>query len=529
MIISAIDPGQIVMPIALDDAIAKDSPIRLLKKFVKLVLISESMSQNQERSFVLTGSSFTGRPAYSTETMLLLLMFCFFRKVKSSRDLERATYYDLELKWLIGDLHPDHKTICEFKKLNQSAIKEFNKGIRKQLKSWKLLQINHACFDGSKLNAYAKRDMISLDSAIEELAKAEDKLNQYTDSLLADDKAVEFEIIKLKDEKARLESEIVRYKAIIAHLEESDKNYYSESDPDCNLMKFNNSGYDAGYNVQLGSDPVNKFISSEYVTDSANDQQEMRENINVFQEEHGKCLDSATFDSGYFNGDEIASIEKEEAIKIYSPSTKMKSEKVKFYYEAENDRYICSQGKYLTIFRRNVRSPKKNKKSKPNLYDVYACKDCTECPLKIECTKSEKGRQVTRYHNQEFRDKHRAFSKSDAMKEQMRKRKSTCEHVFGTMKRQLGYVPLLRKGKEKVLTDIRLFSSAYNIMRFINLIDFKQANAILDKALRELNSSKKVLISFIQCLLSEIYAIISLSHTIMPFLRRRYFPNNFVA
>jgi len=281
-------------------------------------------------------------------------------------------------------------------------------------------------------------------------------------------------------------------------------------------MKFHNGGHDTGYNIQFGSDPVNKFISSDYVSDSANDTQQLRENINVFKEEHGQCLNEANVDSGYFNYDEIQAIEKEEAITIFSPAPKTKSDKIKFEYDAENDRYICQEGKYLTLSHKNKKTAKKNKKSIQSIYSVYVCKDCADCPLKSKCTKSKTGRHISRYWNQEYRDKRKEFSKSPLMKEQMLIRKSTCEHIFGTMKRWLGYVPLLRQGKEKVTTDIQLFVSAYNILRFINLIDFGKANAMLDMALSALNMPKKAIVFFVKILKAILKRILAISYMFQP-------------
>ena len=42
----------------------------------------------------------------------------------SSRRIESATYRDLAVRYLSGDTHPDHDTICTFRRENREAFTE---------------------------------------------------------------------------------------------------------------------------------------------------------------------------------------------------------------------------------------------------------------------------------------------------------------------------------------------------------------------------------------------------------------------
>jgi hypothetical protein len=53
--------------------------------------------------------------------------------------------------------------------------------------------------------------------------------------------------------------------------------------------------------------------------------------------------------------------------------------------------------------------------------------------------------------------------------EKMKKRRSLVEHVFGTMKYWMGKIPLKLRGRDKVSTEIRLYATAYNLKRLINI------------------------------------------------------------
>jgi hypothetical protein len=52
----------------------------------------------------------------------------------------------------------------------------------------------------------------------------------------------------------------------------------------------------------------------------------------------------------------------------------------------------------------------------------------------------------------------------------MRRRKAIIEHVFGTIKRSLGYDYFLCRGKQKVATEMNLTMLAYNLKRVCNII-----------------------------------------------------------
>ena len=52
------------------------------------------------------GNSPTGRSAYSFGTLLKLYVYGYLNSISSSRKLERETLRNMELIWLLGNLHP---------------------------------------------------------------------------------------------------------------------------------------------------------------------------------------------------------------------------------------------------------------------------------------------------------------------------------------------------------------------------------------------------------------------------------------
>lgn len=65
-----------------------------------------------------------GSAQYSPHMLLSLLIYCYANGIFSSRRIERATYRDVAVRYLTGDTHPDHDTICTFRRRNGEAMAE---------------------------------------------------------------------------------------------------------------------------------------------------------------------------------------------------------------------------------------------------------------------------------------------------------------------------------------------------------------------------------------------------------------------
>ena len=109
---------------------------------------------------------------------------------------------------------------------------------------------------------------------------------------------------------------------------------------------------------------------------------------------------------------------------------------------------------------------------KKSLTNAYQGIECDGCSLRSQCTKSKKGRIYHRYLNQKWRDEYKKKMQSKLGKEKTRIRKTIAEHPFGTIKYLMGKIPLKLRGKEKVSTEINLYTTVYNLKRLFNLESF---------------------------------------------------------
>ena len=54
--------------------------------------------------------------------MLSLLIYCYAVGIFSSRQIELATYENVAVRFIAGNTHPDHDTICTFRRENLGLL-----------------------------------------------------------------------------------------------------------------------------------------------------------------------------------------------------------------------------------------------------------------------------------------------------------------------------------------------------------------------------------------------------------------------
>lgn len=440
-----------------DDLISSDNPVRYLDMLVEKLFYELEKECLPEHNNV-------GRPAYDKKTMFKLFLYGYFNGIRSSRKLEVETHRNMELMWLIGLLKPDHWTIANYRRENFELLKNFSRRLTNFLIKKDYIKLEKVAIDGSKIKANANRDMLTKEKINNQLLRIDEELNNYFTSLeeidLKDDnqqKRITTQKLKklLKKKKNR--------KALLEYIKDKDLNYISPTDLDAALVKAREGKF-AGYNIQATVDVENKLVVDVVVTNKANDYNQLPEVIESLKKETGKVPEVILVDSGYYNPDQTQAIENKEGIEILMPAKESLHEKeeIKFEYNEEKDEYICSEGKSLVLKSRNILK----KKSRAN---IYQGKECKGCPLREKCTKSKRGRIITRYINQKWREEHNNKMKLEHIKQEMKSRGSTVEHVFGNLKSAMGKIPLLLRGKLKVTIEILFQVLAYNVKRLFNI------------------------------------------------------------
>jgi transposase len=129
-----------------------------------------------------------GRP-YDPAMMAALLLYCYCRGRRSSREIEMATFDDVGARIICGGLHPDHSTVAEFTRRNLEAVLALLPESVKACAAEGLVDLRLVAGDGTKLKANASMasnvTAAQLDAQIAELeALVDAELRQWAQDML---------------------------------------------------------------------------------------------------------------------------------------------------------------------------------------------------------------------------------------------------------------------------------------------------------------------------------------------------------
>ena len=148
----------------------------------------------------------TGSAQYHPRLMLALLIYCYANGIFSSRRIERATYRDIGVRYVTGNTHPDHDTICKFRRENLAAVHESFVEVLLLAKELKLLTVGRVSVDGTKLKANAsKRRSIRYDRAVALRAQLRSEVKALLSKAERADGKAEADPQQLPEELARRE------------------------------------------------------------------------------------------------------------------------------------------------------------------------------------------------------------------------------------------------------------------------------------------------------------------------------------
>ena len=114
--------------------------------------------------------------------MLALLIYCYSNGIFSTRKIERATYRDVAVRYLTGNTHPDHDTICKFRRENLQAISVAFVEILELARAVGVLKMGKVSTDGTHIKASAA---MSQNISYKRATQLKKQLQQDIESLLS--------------------------------------------------------------------------------------------------------------------------------------------------------------------------------------------------------------------------------------------------------------------------------------------------------------------------------------------------------
>ena len=460
--LEGVDRGQAtLLPDRLDDFVDADNPIRVIDVFVDALDL-------RELGFARALPTTMGRPGYHPAVLLKLYVYGYLNRIASSRRLEREAGRNVELMWLTGRLVPDHKTIADFRRDNGPAIRQVCSRFVLLCRKMGLLGDGLVAIDGSKFKAVNNRDQNFTPAKMQRrLAEIETAIGRYMaemDGADAADPGGQARVDHLEQKLAVLQAYMAEMKVVDEQLRASPDGQVSLTDPDARSMNARGSGM-VGYNVQAAVEARHHLIVAHDAVTTGSDRAQLSTMARAAQEAIGASKVEVVADRGYYSGPEVRTCERAGiSAHVIKPITSNavaegRFGKDAFVYDVLGDTYRCPAGETLTHRCTSVENDMR--------IHIYWASVCGTCSMRMHCT-TGKERRVRRWEHEHVLE---AMEQRLAQRpELMQVRRSTVEHVFGTIKSWMGATHFLTRGLTNVRTEMSLQVLAYNLKRVISIV-----------------------------------------------------------
>lgn len=255
------------------------------------------------------------------------------------------------------------------------------------------------------------------------------------------------------------------------------RNSYAKTDHDATFMRMKedrmkNGQLKAGYNIQTGTEE--QFVVGFSVHQRPGDPGCLIPHMEeTKQQRGGQQPKNAVPDSAYGSEENYTYLEREGIqpyvkYNTFHQETKPRRKPNPFAaenmpYDAAQDTFTCPNGqplRYKTTQRHLSNNGFESERR------VYQCEDCSQCPLKAQCTQAQGNRQIQvsfRLWEMRAHAKELLLSEPGTL---LRKQRSTdVETVFGRIKQDWGFRRFLLRGLEKVKTEWGLLCVAHNLAK----------------------------------------------------------------
>jgi len=393
-----------------------------------------------------------GQPPYNAGMMVRLLLYAYCVGVPSSRKIEKATHERVPFRVISANQHPDHDTICEFRKRHLEALSDLFVQVLELCRKAGLAKLGAVALDGTKVRANAskhkamsygrmKKKGEELEGEVAELmAKAEavdaEEDARYGKGKRGDELPEELRfrrrrLLKIREAMAELEAEAKaeaeKKRAEMARKEKQrekdgkpprgpkpkppseepkDSAQRNFTDADSRIMKDGaTKSFEQCYNCEAAVDADSQVIAAADVTQEANDKRQIVPMVEqVKSNTGGEAPEKLSADSDFFS--------------------------------EENVRYLEGEGVDA-----HVATEKMKHGEKPPAPRGRIPKDITVKQRMTRKLRTKKGRET------------------------YARRKSSVEPVFGQIKEVRGFRRFLLRGIEAVRAEWRLICLTHNLLK----------------------------------------------------------------
>jgi len=431
-----------MFPPSLEDLLEKDHPARFIREFVDaldLQALGFRMRKGEE-----------GRPNYAADLLLKVWLYGYLERIRSSRRLEKACRQHVALMWLTGMHYPDHNSLWRFWKDNRKALKGvFRQTVRVALNAGLVDMVVNA-LDGTKIAARASTDKAWFQKKLEKRLQQLDFLLDQAIKEVEEAEKQESGEYRLPQELAEKQKLREKIQESLTQLKEQGRESMHPAEPEAPMMK-TREGKKLGYNAQAVVDSKAGVIVAGDVTTDQNDVRQLVPMLETVHSTMGRVAEETVADGGYFSGEQLEQAHKAGFPVVVNLEQVRKAEEEggpyhssKFFYDSENDCYLCPRGEKL--FYEGVR------KHKDKTYAVrsYRCTCARQCPVRWDCSQDRRGRCIARSPYAEAVQRQQEKQQEKSKADLLRRRMVIAEPAFARVKHWLDFRRWTMAGLEKV-------------------------------------------------------------------------------
>ena len=488
----------LLLPPSLDELVPENHMVRVVDAVLDRLDISDILSTYRGG----------GNSAFNPKMMLKVLVFAYLSNVYSSRRIEELLKRDIYFMWLAGMKRPDFRTINYYrgKRLKVGFDTVFTQVVR-LLHEEGFVSLKVQYIDGTKIESVAnkytfvwrgsvekydarlKAKTEALLRQIEQNHAIENQENPVPEELTAEEVTKRVERIKEKvdadnlgkeERKAlkQIETDSVprmnRYKEQLETM--GSRNSYSKTDPDATFMRMKedamlNGQLKPGYNVQISTE--NQFITNFGIYQRPTDTLTMISYLESFKARYGMQSEEIVADSGY-GSEENYEYMFSNGMTPYVKYNMFHVEQRRGYrnnpfrvsnlfYNPDDDFYVCPMGQKLKFIRQEKRYTASGYQQ---TVSVYRASRCEGCPLRGQCHKSKRDRQIEVNHTlDDYKARARELLTSEQGIKHRSNRPIEPEAVFGQIKECGRFRRLRLKGLTGAKIDFGLKALAHNLRK----------------------------------------------------------------
>lgn len=278
----------------------------------------------------------SGSEQYPPAMMLGLLIYSYATGVFGSRRIEHTTFDSVPVRLLCGDTHPDHDTICAFRRQNRELVAHGFAQVLELAARCGVLKVGDitVAIDGTKVLANAsKHAAISYGRAGEQLQQVELEIAQLMakadgednrplqDGLTVQDELTRRHARKAKLAQARADMEARAFARAQAERPAAGdtpsapppppapKAQINFTDPDSRIMKAGSGAhFEQAYNAQAAVEVNTRLIVGQRVSEAPNDKEQLAPTLATVAAA-GLAVKEVLVDSGFVSAAAVQGIE----------------------------------------------------------------------------------------------------------------------------------------------------------------------------------------------------------------------------